>query len=399
MKTRDRPPDESLKNKYLTASWCSRAPDSREQKEPPLLDTLAIIGAGNGGKAVAADMASQGRSVRLFEFPEYGHNTTALVPSPRLAVTGALEGQVTLEAVTHELEEAVGGADAVIVCTQGLTHQRLARELAHTIQPDQLLVLCPGSTGGSLRMAHGLRQAGAEALPPVVEFSTLPYGCRADGNSVHIAVRAARVVYGVFPAGAASTPVRELEAAFPGLVRGATALEAALNNGNPIIHPAIALLNAARIENDGPTMLFYRDGVSPATARLIQRLDDERMALLQALGHAAQPEPVTSVAQGYAQDTDYYTCYRRGTGFVGFHSPHTLDHRYMHEDVGIGLATYVGLGRFLGVSTPASEAVVAFASLVTGTDFRSGVSRALTDMGIEGMRPHQVKRYMVTGEI
>ena len=363
-----------------------------------MLDTLAIIGAGNGGKALAADMASQGRAVRLFEFPEYAPNITALAPTRRLAMTGVCEGRATLELVTHDLGEAVHGADAIVACTQGTSHQRLARELAHVIRPDQLLVLCPGSTGGSLRVVETLRQEDVRDLPPVVEFSTLPYGCRADADSVHIAVRTALIVYGVFPARAASRPVDALEAAFPGLRRGASVLEAGLNNGNPVIHPAIALLNAARIENEGGDMFFYRDGVSPAAARLIQRLDGERMGLLRALGCPAQPEPVTSVAQGYAGDADYYACYRHGAGFADFRGPKTLDHRYMHEDVGIGLTVYVALGGLLGAPTPAAETVIAFASLVTGTDFRSRPPCILADMGLDGLAPRQVRQYLDTGE-
>ena len=36
-----------------------------------MLDSIAVIGAGNGGKTTAADLALQGKRVRLFEFPEF----------------------------------------------------------------------------------------------------------------------------------------------------------------------------------------------------------------------------------------------------------------------------------------------------------------------------------------
>ncbi len=116
----------------------------------------------------------------------------------------------------------------------------------------------------------------------------------------------------------------ELEELYPGLVRSATVLEAGLNNANPIIHPPITILNAARIEVEGDNMFFYRDGVSPTVARLIRKLDEERMALLRALGYPAQPDPVTCVEQGYAASTDYYECYRHGPGFQNFRFPKFL---------------------------------------------------------------------------
>jgi phytoene dehydrogenase-like protein len=36
-----------------------------------MIERIAVIGAGNGGKATAVDLALQGKSVRLCEFPEF----------------------------------------------------------------------------------------------------------------------------------------------------------------------------------------------------------------------------------------------------------------------------------------------------------------------------------------
>ena len=41
-----------------------------------IIDQVAIIGAVNGGKAAAFDLAFQGKKVRLFEFPEFEENLT-----------------------------------------------------------------------------------------------------------------------------------------------------------------------------------------------------------------------------------------------------------------------------------------------------------------------------------
>lgn len=138
-------------------------------------------------------------------------------------------------------------------------------------------------------VAKGFREAGLRNLPTLVETSTLTYGCRAKDDIVEVKLKVKRVVYGTLPATAIATVGPELERLYPGLVRGASVLEAGLNNGNPVVHPPIALLNAAGIERDGPRMLFYKDGVSRTVAKLIQRLDEERMALLRALGYPRSP--------------------------------------------------------------------------------------------------------------
>jgi len=36
-----------------------------------MIQTVAIVDAGNGGKTAAVDLAIQGARVRLFEFPEF----------------------------------------------------------------------------------------------------------------------------------------------------------------------------------------------------------------------------------------------------------------------------------------------------------------------------------------
>ena len=274
-----------------------------------MIGTIAVIGAGNGGKTSAADLALQDRAVRLFEFPEYGANVEPLGRPPTLHATGAVCGEAELELATTDLAEAVRGADAIMVCTQALTHERVARELAPLVGPGQLVILNPGSTGGALQLAHVWRSAGVAEPPPIAEFHTLTYGCRARGAEVSVSLKVgAPILYATLPARAAGEWAGDLEAMFPSLVRAADVLEVGLNNGNPVVHPPITILNAARIENEGAAMLFYADGMSPAAAGLIRALDEERMALLRALGYPATPEPERSVAQGYAESTG--TCTR-----------------------------------------------------------------------------------------
>jgi opine dehydrogenase len=260
-----------------------------------------------------------------------------------------------------------------------------------------LVILNPGSTGGALELAHWFRCAQVRVPPVLVEFSTLTYGCRAQGDTVNVQVKVDRVMYGTLPAKAIGSCGPLLEAVYPGLVRARSVLEAGLNNANPVIHPPIAVLNAARIENEGRRMLFYDDGMSPTVARLIEKLDGERMALLRALGYPAQPDPVTSVEQGYAAGSDYLTCYRDGPGYRGFASPDSLNHRYFHEDIGMGLVIYCSLGRLLNVPTPTCETFVRIGALISGVDYLAQGCRTLASLGLANLSVEELKSYLDTG--
>lgn len=364
-----------------------------------MIERLAVIGAGNGGKGAAADLTLQGKRVRLFDFPEFAENLADLKENRTITATGAVNGTAVVEAVTTDLGEAMEGVDTVMVCTQALAHEGVARELAPFLRPGQVVIVNPGSTGGALHFAQVFRTVGVKKPPVMVETSTLTYGCRARGASVHFSVKANRVLYGVFPGRAAAELAPELEALYPGFVRGASVLEAGLNNGNPVIHPPITILNAARIEKDGPAMRYYADGVSPAVARLIRKLDEERMTLLKALGYPAQPEPVTCVQQGYAESEDYYKCYGQGSGFVQFTSPDTLDHRYFHEDIGMGLVMLCSLGEFLQVPTPACRAFLQMGELISGIPYSVEGKRTLAALGLGGLDLPGLHKYLDTGEL
>ncbi|MCK4284238.1 MAG: NAD/NADP octopine/nopaline dehydrogenase family protein [Candidatus Brocadiae bacterium] len=364
-----------------------------------MTDRIAVIGGGSGGKALAADMALQGKRVRLFEFPEFRANVEAIMRSGRLRAVGAVEGEAALDCVTCELAEAVSGAQVVMVCTQALAHERVARELVPLVSPEQFVVLNPGSTCGSLEFARVFREAGLEEWPVLAETSTLTYGCRASADRVEVLLKVARVTYGTLPGSVAPTVGPELEALFPGLVRAANVLEAGLNNANPVIHPPIALLNAARIENEGCRMLFYRDGVSPAVARCIRKLDRERMALLGALGYRALSDPEACMQQGYAESTDYFECYARGSVFGGIAAPDTLDHRFYHEDIGVGLVMFCSLGRLLDVPTPACEAFVRLGSVIHDRDYAAEGARTLASLGLGGLNVPELKQFLDTGRV
>jgi opine dehydrogenase len=362
-----------------------------------MIDHVAIIGAGSGGKAAAVDLALQGKKVRLFDFPEFKNNLRGLFESKTLISSGAVEGKATLEMVSSDLSAVLTGVDMAMICTQALTHDRVAHELAPLIKPSQLVVLNPGSTGGALHFAKVFHDFGLTQFPCLVETSTLTYGCRAKGSAVEIAVKAKRVLYGTLPGKVIGTVGPELEALYPAFRPAASVLEAGLNNANPIIHPPIVLLNTALIENEGSKRYFYRDGISSTVAKLIRKLDEERMALLKALDYPAQPDPVTCVAQGYAASSDYYECYKTGPGFAKFRFPDTLDNRYLHEDIGMGLVMLCSLGQLLKVPTPICETIVKVGEALTGIDYMSTGKRTVATLGIDKLDKRGLKTYLETG--
>src|SRR5918994_2155024 len=114
---------------------------------------IAVLGAGNGGCAAAAELTLRGYEVRLFSRSE-----STLEP---IAKRGGIElvedGQNSFAApyfVSPHLPPVVNGADLIIIAAPAVAHGYLAKNLAGCLGEGQRILLNPGHTGGSLHFAH-----------------------------------------------------------------------------------------------------------------------------------------------------------------------------------------------------------------------------------------------------
>jgi opine dehydrogenase len=115
---------------------------------------------------------------------------------------------------------------------------------------------------------------------------------------------------------------------------------------------------------------------------VIEAVDRERIALGEGLGYDLMPEPEMCLAQGYSTTASYQDCYAESPVFKGLRSPDAVDHRYLHEDVGLGLVTYISLGEMLDVETPVSRALVTLASIAAGRDYLGEGRRTVERLGL-----------------
>jgi opine dehydrogenase len=122
------------------------------------------------------------------------------------------------------------------------------------------------------------------------------------------------------------------------------------------------------------------------------------MAILEAMGYGAMSDPATCVEQGYAESEDYYECYAKGSGFANFTAPNTLDHRYLHEDIGMGLVLWRQLAELVGVATPTFEAFIRIGSAISGIDYAARGARTLKTLGLQGLDVKAIREYLRTGE-
>ena len=352
------------------------------------IERVAVLGAGNGGCATAADLAIRGFETRL-----YSRSEKTLAPLLQRGgielVEGGQESFGRPHRVTTALEEAVAGADLVTIAAPAVAHAFMARSLAPLLTEEQIVHLNPGQTGGGLHFMHELRRAGCRVPVRCCETVTLTCICRMAGAArVEVYRRTANLGCAAFPAAHGPEILPDMAVVFPNVVPAENVLDTGLSNINAIMHPAGMVGNAGWIEQHAGAMLFYREALSPSVARMIEGVDRERLAIVRALGlrprtfveifHAAGLTSDTALASG-----DVYQATQESEPNKTIVAPTTHDHRYVHEDVGYGLVPMAELAALLEVETPVIDALITLASEMNRTDYRRD-GLTLADMGLEG---------------
>lgn len=350
---------------------------------------IAILGAGNGGCAAAADLTLRGYEVRLFTRSESTLLPIANRSGIELVEDGA-EKFATPSFMSSNLPQVVGGADLIIVAAPSVAHDYLARNLAPHLADGQRVLLNPGHTGGSLHFANLLRGGGCKAQIKLCETVTLTYICRMTAPArVEIYRRTAHLRCAAFPANNTADLVREMREIYPEVVAAENVLETGFSNINAIMHPAGMLGNAGWIENTGGNFRFYAEGVTAAIAAWIAKVDEERLEIVRRLG--LKPTPFVELF--YQAGLTLAEARRSGSILRAINesapnrtikAPAMLDHRYLKEDVGFGLVPMSDIGGLMAVKTPVIDALITLASVIGQTDYRSA-GLTLEKMGLAGM--------------
>jgi len=353
---------------------------------------IAVLGAGAGGTAMAFDCASHGHDVRLFDFEQFPDNIAAIAEQGGIHAEGDISGFGPIASCGHDLEEALHDAELIWVVGPAYSTEPFGHAAAGLLRPGQTVVVSPSSCGGALafKLAAGL--ALEDDSVPVAETSTLHYAVRLTEPGrirVFLKLKAGNLLAAV-PSGHTGDILDLVADVYPSMEPATSVLQTSLQNANPIIHPAVTLGNAARIETTGGDFLFYEEGVSDSVGRLIEAMDVERIAIGAALGLTILPDPEIGMRQGYMLEANYGSGYREAPGFLGIGAQPRLDHRYLNEDVGYGLVFLSRLGEQVGVPTPAMDAVIRLTSILMARDYRAEALRTPESLGIAALSAEQL---------
>ena len=355
---------------------------------------IAILGGGHGCYAAAADLSEQGHEVRLWR-----RDAAALQPVIEHGGITLKDAQgqreVPLALATADIAAALRGADLVLIPSPAIAQDDIARAMAPHLVDGQVVFLPPGSFG-SFTMSRTVRAAGNTADLAWAETGTLPYLARKHGpREVNVTIRAIHLPTGVYPARHADRALAVIRRAYPAVHGCGDALSGALMNAGPIIHPPLMVMNAAPLQHF-PAWDIHTEGTQPAVRAVTDRLDQERVAVREALGYGAPHYPL---ADHYDNDRWMYGDAHKKLQKSGDWREHIElhTHRYVTEDTELGLAFLASVARWAGTDAPIAQGLLAITGGFLGRDLRRG-PRTLQALGLASLTKGQLQTLLHDGE-
>ncbi|HQO36137.1 MAG TPA: NAD/NADP octopine/nopaline dehydrogenase family protein [bacterium] len=363
---------------------------------------VAILGAGHGGQAMAADLTLAGHEVRLTAVPEHSTNLQLLTAFGGIILegvssTGAKPGFAKPAMITTDVAAAIKGAQVLLVVVPAFAQEVYMRIIAKEGEKGQIVVFNPGKFG-SLAFAKILREEGRSGDFLIGETSSLIYAAKTRGLG-HVNIKAVKseLPFAALPSVRTGEALWILMDLYPQFCPAFGVLQTSVDAPGMIIHPISTLMNMSRIEQIGPYRNSHYD-ITASVARIMERVDHERMEI----AHRFCRETYSLVESMHVMykvkgESVHDTMYQISAHNVQM-APENLQHRYVTEDIPFGLVTVASIGTMLGIPTPGMDAIIEIASMANDVDYRA-TGRTAEKLGIRHMSIQALVEYTTHGTV
>jgi opine dehydrogenase len=379
---------------------------------------VTILGAGSGGYTYAADLTLLGHTITMFEFPYLKNNVDPILETGGIEILQGMEelsdlsgqlgpertGFAKIHKVSFDIKKAIEDAEVIINPVPANYHKAFADACAPYLKDGQIVITF-GKGGGALTYNQSIKDLGKKTKVILGESNTLGYGCTLMGrikgkeyaNKVRIEGVSHFTTLAAFPGKNTPKVIDTMISLYPKGTRsynaGFNVIETILLDYNAITHVPPMICNAGRIETGDKTYcLFGKDSSTPSVVRIMQKVDEERMAIGKAVGMK-----VISFEEDRKRAKTFYDTIH--TPYLEIcEGPFSLNSRYLTEDIPYGLVTFASLGDMLNVPTPVVDAEITLASVLNNTDYwKEG--RTVEKLGLNpSWKVNQLNKYLAEGE-
>lgn len=338
---------------------------------------VAVIGAGNGGQAIAGFLASKGHVVSL-----YDRSISRLNGLSSIRLTGQITCEGPIAFSSTDIGKVIRSAEIVMVATTATAHEELATMMAPHITDGQIIVLNPGRTGGAYEFRRIINSLACGIHYFVVEAQTLLYACRLiEPGVVNIIGEKKHVYVSAYPSSHNELIAPVLTELFPAFKFVANTLITSFENIGAIFHPSIVLFNLASIERN-QSFYFYRD-LTQKISDYIERIDNERLLIGKRYGVEllSASDWVVNAYENVVGET-LLERIRSNPAYYDIISPSDIYARQIFEDVPTGLVPFQAFARQAEINTPVIDSLISICSSFFDVDF-TNEGRNAASLGIE----------------
>jgi len=335
---------------------------------------VTVLGAGNAGHAAAFEISLNGSEVMLFEHPDFSKSldgikqkggieaVTELTTEGRV-VPAALSGFASIAGLTTDPGQAMDFSDVIVMFVPQFAQETIFELVMPHLRDGQVFAILPPYAVRVISPSTGYSEGKKAAL----SAASLP------ASEINNAISALR--------GVLFLEVTPLE----------NVLEVWLSNPNMIMHVATATLGMGPMESRRGKIQFYAEGCSPSVAKVLEKEDEERLAVGRAYGLKLMSflEMVNSLyglnaksIRDFAENTPIHNRMPND-------SPKSPGERYISEDCPCGLVPVFEFGKAAGVPCPTMEAIIRIDNIFNNVDyFKTGIT--LEKLGLAGKTSEQI---------
>lgn len=330
---------------------------------------IAILGAGNAGCAIAADLSVKGYDITLIKTSNSMHNENYDYLEKNGGKISIFENdkvtKTKINRITKNIEE-IKDKDVIIIYIQTGFHEDLIKRISPYLSENQILIINPGYLSTAYVLKH------CKTVPIVVEAESSFIDCRiSKPGQIKVGFRNVRNPVGVYPSSKTEFVKDKLKNLGYHLEYVST-IEAALHNPNLIVHTVGAIMSIPRIEKTNGEYCMYHEVFTPSVWNILEKLDEEKMNVIAKLGfNRLSYVEACKYRNSLNEERDakevffwYAAMPTRAKG------PIKVDSRYISEDVPQGLVMLETLGKELNVDTPICTSLIEIASAALGRDLR-----------------------------
>ena len=334
------------------------------------LKKWAIIGAGNGGQAMAAYFSLKGKEITIYD--AFRDTVDRLNELGKIVLEGVEEGVGKIRFADTDMGKVIEGASVIWVVLPSMYHENIAEKMAPHLSDGQTVILSPAAALGTMEFMQILRKNGCSADVTLAGACTLLFACRMKENGrVTINGKKKWLTISAYPASRNGRLKEEIGEFIPEYEFADNIIKVFLDNKNYAVHPGPTLLYSAMIEK-GIDFEYYID-MGDAQIRLVEAIDAESIRIAEAFGITENLPIAEFFKKTYGYEGDSFrNLINTADCYKGISGPKSLSVRYLQEDVPYALKGIQILARIAGVPTPAIDAVVGMAYVLKGDELDEG---------------------------